>query len=412
MAVQNIPYYTPRLPFQQGRAVVLPTMKSDLDGLSEAIQWAMEHRMDRKEQADRFRNTGQARNESATLLADTLQNSESNRDLRGAQTAGARDDLLTSAQARTESATSLADALENSESSRNLRSAQTAGYEDDLLTTAQNRTDSREAHKDELKNSKSRRGLQKAQKKETRQAARALKRGKPLTMEEIRHNKALADGKKFGTPEYWEYVKAPGSGQTINLNMPGDPPSAGERKAMSDTQASIDRMNNLEHLWGKAVSGPIVGPFWKVMGFFNWAPQEQEDFMAATNAITNQIIKDITGAAMSVEEAERIMGQIPQISDAQKRWRSKWDQTKLNMVYLQQRRKQVLEESGMTAPPMGETSAPMFPGRPGQFGPGSAAPPGVAPVLQPPAMQILSDADFEALPPAQQDAYLKLIGAE
>ena len=72
--------------------------------------------------------------------------------------------------------------------------------------------------------------------------------------------------------------------------------------------------------------------------------------MAATSAFKNAIIKEITGAQMSEVEAKRIMKQVPDITDPATRWNAKWQQSKKNLEFLQKRRLQILEQSGIRVP--------------------------------------------------------------
>jgi hypothetical protein len=391
MAVANVPYYQARLPFQQGRAVVLPTMKSDLDGLAQAVQFAMEHRLRRRDLNDQMKTSELAREQSVTSLADALKTSDLER----------RHADIT-----------LADTLQNTAAGRAYDQARTAGAVDDLRTAKQNRRLNKKDSRLKSRESRARVKTERAAAQDLRARAEATRAGKPATMEEVRHAAAVASGIPLGSDEYWKYVKGPStSGQQINVNLPGEPPSAGERKALADTQASIDRLEKLTELWEDADSGPIIGNIWKAAGFFNLAPQAQEDFMAATRAVTNAIIKDITGAQMSQGEAERIIGQIPQHTDSPRRWRAKWKATLGNMEYLQHRRKQVLSESGLTAPFMGDITVPLTPGRPGTYY-GPEVPPSPlqrpsAPVLGEQIQVMPSKEEFLKMTPKQQDDLLK-----
>lgn len=54
-------------------------------------------------------------------------------------------------------------------------------------------------------------------------------------------------------------------------------------------------------------------------------------FEAASNAFKNAVIKAITGAQMSEQEATRIMGQIPTVNDKPEVWAAKAQQTRQNL---------------------------------------------------------------------------------
>lgn len=139
----------------------------------------------------------------------------------------------------------------------------------------------------------------------------------------------------------------------------GKPPSPSERTAIAETRASIDALNNLKVLFDSAQTkvGPIVGRVAPFKGLLGLTTDEQEDFMAATSAFKNRIIKEITGAQMSEQEANRIMKQIPDITDPPARWRAKWRQSKRNLEFLQKRRAEILRQSGLRVP-MDEAVAP------------------------------------------------------
>jgi len=132
----------------------------------------------------------------------------------------------------------------------------------------------------------------------------------------------------------------------------GKPASSAERTAIAETRASIDALDNLKSLFDstKTRTGPIVGRVDPLKGLVGLTTDEQEGFMAATSAFKNAIIKEITGAQMSQEEAERIMKQVPDITDPSTRWEAKWEQSKKNLEFLQKRRAEILEQSGLRVP--------------------------------------------------------------
>lgn len=137
----------------------------------------------------------------------------------------------------------------------------------------------------------------------------------------------------------------------------GKPASAAERTAIAETQASISTLDNLEKLFNNAQTrtGPIVGRIDPIKGLLGLTSAEQEDFMAATAAFENKVIKDITGAQMSEVEAIRILRQVPRITDPPVRWRAKLKQTRRNLIEIQKRRSEVLKKSGIVSPLDGET---------------------------------------------------------
>ena len=137
----------------------------------------------------------------------------------------------------------------------------------------------------------------------------------------------------------------------VGITM-GKPASPGERTKIAETRASIDALNNLKTLYDRLESdtGWFAGKTKPTLGVFDLTSKEWEDFMAATSAFRNAIIKEITGAQMSEIEADRILKQVPQEIDPPKRWLSKWEQSKKNLESLQKRRLEILKQSGLKAP--------------------------------------------------------------
>lgn len=140
----------------------------------------------------------------------------------------------------------------------------------------------------------------------------------------------------------------------VQINLGRASPT--ERTSIAETRASIDALNNIKELYdsAKTRTGPIAGRVDPILGLMGWTTNEQEDFMAATSAFRNQIIKEITGAQMSEVEAKRILKQVPQETDPPVRWEAKWKQSKKNLEMLQKRRLEILRQSGLQAP-MGQT---------------------------------------------------------
>ncbi len=158
------------------------------------------------------------------------------------------------------------------------------------------------------------------------------------------------DAGSITKPESEMLKKMLGGVSPVHIDIGSASPS--ERTAIAETNASIDALNNLKTLYNnvKTKSGPIVGRTSQVLGLVGMTSREQEDFMAATFAFQNAIIKDITGAQMSEVEANRIRKQIPLITDPPARWEAKWEQSLKNLEFLQRRRKEVLRQSGLKAP--------------------------------------------------------------
>ncbi len=136
----------------------------------------------------------------------------------------------------------------------------------------------------------------------------------------------------------------------VQINLGRASPT--ERTSIAETRASIDALNNIKELYdsAKTRTGPVVGRLDPVLGLFGLTTNEQEDFMAATSAFRNQMIKEITGAQMSEPEAKRILKQVPQETDPSARWEAKWRQSKKNLEMLQKRRLEILQQSGLQVP--------------------------------------------------------------
>lgn len=165
------------------------------------------------------------------------------------------------------------------------------------------------------------------------------------------YNKAKAVSAEQRTKHQQAVVDKYEIGQAlVQINLGRASPT--ERTSIAETRASIDALNNIKDLYdnAKTRTGPIAGRLDPILGVFGWTSNEQEDFMAATSAFRNQIIKEITGAQMSEVEAKRILKQVPQETDPPARWEAKWKQSKKNLEFLQKRRLEILQQSGLQAP--------------------------------------------------------------
>lgn len=135
----------------------------------------------------------------------------------------------------------------------------------------------------------------------------------------------------------------------VQINL-GKPASAGERTAIAETRATIDELNNLKTLFDESFVGPLAGKIGAAKNIFGLNAPKREALIAATSAFKNQMIKAITGAQMSEPEAKRIMKQIPSETDAPSVWAAKWTQSVRNLETINNRRKEVLTQSGLRAP--------------------------------------------------------------
>jgi len=135
----------------------------------------------------------------------------------------------------------------------------------------------------------------------------------------------------------------------VSITM-GKPAAAAERTAIADKRAALDALDNLYSLYNEAYVGPITGRVAPTKGLMGLTSEQQENFMAATAAFVNALIKEITGAQMGEAEATRIKKQIPLITDPPTRWMAKYEQTRKNVEYVHQRYLEVLQQSGLKVP--------------------------------------------------------------
>ena len=125
----------------------------------------------------------------------------------------------------------------------------------------------------------------------------------------------------------------------------------GDVTEISEEQASLDALANYENLFQEDYVGFATGrmgsvgeTFWDVPGFT--ITDKQAEFYAQEATLKNKVIKQITGANMSVQEAGRIMDQIPSRNNPGKSWRAKMKQTKKNIGFLEKRRLANLKGAG------------------------------------------------------------------
>jgi len=139
----------------------------------------------------------------------------------------------------------------------------------------------------------------------------------------------------------------------------GKPLSNAERTQQIDADAAAKAVTDIETLFKDEYVGPLQGRLGRVSSAtgFNLTP-ERAKFSAAVAHMKNAIIKEITGAAVGVQEEGRIMGEIPDVTDPAETFRAKLEMTKRNRQYLQNR---IAERTGgapaSTAPEGGGTGS-------------------------------------------------------
>lgn len=112
------------------------------------------------------------------------------------------------------------------------------------------------------------------------------------------------------------------------------PLSPGIQKETAEQEAGFDFLKNYDSLFDKRFVGKIDASAGKIREFTGVIGEKQANFYAAEATVKNEMIRLITGAQVSVQEAERIEKQIPTRFDADQVWKSKMKQTKLNRKML------------------------------------------------------------------------------
>ncbi len=141
-----------------------------------------------------------------------------------------------------------------------------------------------------------------------------------------------------------EFDEAPKPSSLVKIDLPR-PISASERTAIAEGEAAIDSLINIRSLFDEKFVGPVAGRAGVVGDLFGTNTQEQSEFIAATAAFKNQIIKEITGAQMSEVEAKRILKQVPDLNNPPTVWMARWEQSLRNIERLQKRRVEILRRT-------------------------------------------------------------------
>jgi hypothetical protein len=118
------------------------------------------------------------------------------------------------------------------------------------------------------------------------------------------------------------------------------PPTAGQQTAMAEQEAGIAMIGDIERLYKPEYVGPVVGRMTQAQMAIPGAPDVSLDvarFYAATAALRNEIIRLMSGAAVSGSEEQRMRSQIPDVTDKPSVFIAKLNQTKRNRETLLQR---------------------------------------------------------------------------
>lgn len=122
--------------------------------------------------------------------------------------------------------------------------------------------------------------------------------------------------------------------------------TAGERDKLVQTEAIQFRFNQLQRLYnqhGKSIVGPIAGrgidALYKAGGQIAGVGLSpgQSQFVNATQLLSEFMVKLLQGARPSDKDVERIMLQLPKVTDAPSQYQAKLDLTKDNFSFLKKK---------------------------------------------------------------------------
>jgi hypothetical protein len=128
--------------------------------------------------------------------------------------------------------------------------------------------------------------------------------------------------------------------------------------AVAAAQTSLAGLDRLERLYSDDKVGPLAGRYNKVErsapsvigGLMPDAPKDFEEFAAESATLKNQVIQAITGAAVGVKEQERIMGQIPDVTNMPSVWKARAKATRRNLQELMANQTQMGTGAAEVAP--------------------------------------------------------------
>lgn len=134
----------------------------------------------------------------------------------------------------------------------------------------------------------------------------------------------------------------------------GKPIPNAERLKTKEAANALQQINEAGALFKDEYVGPAAGRYYSMAEKFPDMGQvdpARSAFSAQNKTIMNATIKLITGAQMSEQEAQRILGQVPTVNDPPKVWRAKYEQTKKNAEMLMSIMRGGLPTGGLTPPP-------------------------------------------------------------
>lgn len=129
-------------------------------------------------------------------------------------------------------------------------------------------------------------------------------------------------------------------------------PTSAELRKQAEEEQGISQLERLKTFYSPDLVGPVSGRLLQQRVKYGrdmiGTPLSKADanFMALTKTIGNSVIHAISGAAVSAQEAERLMGQIPSELDPSTAWEAKYRQSLINIQELNGRMKQKTQGGG------------------------------------------------------------------
>ena len=124
------------------------------------------------------------------------------------------------------------------------------------------------------------------------------------------------------------------------------PLSSKERELLTDEQAQLTTLNTLHALYSPNFVGPARGRLGGLGEKVGTISAHEAEFRAQAAALKNAVIKLITGAQMSEQEATRIIQQIPVVENPPAVFEARLRQTYKNILTLTQTRREFLIKTG------------------------------------------------------------------
>jgi hypothetical protein len=134
-------------------------------------------------------------------------------------------------------------------------------------------------------------------------------------------------------------------------------PTAGQQTAMAEQETGIALIGDIDRLYQPQYVGPAVARLTRAQMAIPGAPDvkpEVAQFYASVAGLRNEIIRLMSGAAVSGAEETRMRSQIPDVTDKPSTFQAKLNQTRRNRETLLQRTQ---TRSGQKVTPMSSHTA-------------------------------------------------------